>query len=186
MLPDKILGEIETLRNGKSPFLIAIDGRCGAGKTTLSGVLGEKLHANVIHMDDFFLRPEQRSPERFEVPGGNVDYERFSEEVLLPLKKHQPFSYRPFDCQKGGFMAPVLVSPKAVTIVEGAYACHPKLWEFYDLHIFLNIDPKVQMERIISRNGVKGAERFQSLWIPLEEKYFEAYGIRERCELKYE
>ena len=34
-------------------------------------------------MDDFFLRPEQRRPERFAEPGGNVDRERFAAEVLV-------------------------------------------------------------------------------------------------------
>ena len=49
-------------------------------------------------MDDFFLRPEQRTPERFSEPGGNVDRERFLSEVLLPLRQGEAVDYRRFDC----------------------------------------------------------------------------------------
>ena len=44
-------------------------------------------------MDDFFLRPEQRTKMRLAEIGGNVDYERFYREVLIPLKKKEPFAY---------------------------------------------------------------------------------------------
>ena len=32
------------------------------------------LGANLIHMDDFFLRPHQRSRERLAIPGENIDH----------------------------------------------------------------------------------------------------------------
>ena len=34
--------------------IIAIDGRCAAGKTTLAARLAKELGGDVIHMDDFF------------------------------------------------------------------------------------------------------------------------------------
>lgn len=40
--------------NSKEPLLIAIDGRCTAGKTTLASIVKEKINCNVIHMDHFF------------------------------------------------------------------------------------------------------------------------------------
>ena len=66
--------------------LIAIDGRCASGKTSISTELQNQLDCNIIHMDHFFLRPEQRTPERLNIPGENVDHERFSTEVLISLK----------------------------------------------------------------------------------------------------
>ena len=48
--------------------IVAIDGRCGSGKTTLAAKLQKQLHCSVFHMDDFFLRPEQRTEERFAAP----------------------------------------------------------------------------------------------------------------------
>ena len=72
------------------PFLVAIDGRCTAGKTTLAGLLQGKRSCNVVHMDDFYLPFAKRTPERMAQPGGNMDFERLLSEVLLPLKRADP------------------------------------------------------------------------------------------------
>lgn len=37
----------------RSPFLIAIDGRCAAGKTTFAEKLSSIMECSVIHMDHF-------------------------------------------------------------------------------------------------------------------------------------
>ena len=78
--------------------IIAIDGRCAAGKTTLAARLAKELGGDVIHMDDFFLPPALRTQERRSEPGGNVHYERFLTEVIPNLASGRPFSYRRFDC----------------------------------------------------------------------------------------
>ena len=78
----ELLAAIDRLLLEKSHVLVAIDGNCAAGKTTLAKKLAEHYDCNVLQMDDFFLRPEQRTPERFAQAGGNVDYERFALEVL--------------------------------------------------------------------------------------------------------
>ena len=36
----------------------------------------------------------QRTKERYEEPGGNVDYKRFEQEVLVPLKKGETVFYQ--------------------------------------------------------------------------------------------
>ena len=177
---------IRSLTKTDAPLLVAIDGRCAAGKTTLAARLRDTLTCGVIPMDDFFLRPEQRTEERLRQPGGNVDYERFREEVLLPLKQGLPFSYRPYDCRTQKFREPVCVEPDTVAVVEGSYSCHPELWDFYDLHIFLTVSPEEQRLRIRQRNGEKGLEIFQNKWIPLEERYFEAFRIEQRCAFSFQ
>ena len=175
-----IIQEIETRK--QRPLLIAVDGRCAAGKTTLAGRLEQELNCNVIHMDHFFLQPEQRTEERLHEPGGNVDYERFREEVISGLHTGQAFSYRRFDCKTMSFVSEIQVEPKTVTIVEGAYSCHPTLWDAYDLRVFLDVDGQEQLQRIEHRNGTEALPMFRDRWIPLEERYFETYRIKERCD----
>ena len=70
--------------NPGRPLIAAIDGRCASGKTTAAELLQKQFGWTVVHADDFFLRPEQRTPERYAEPGGNLDRERLREEVLLP------------------------------------------------------------------------------------------------------
>lgn len=165
--------------------IVAIDGRCAAGKTTLAAHLKEEMNCPVIHMDDFFLRPEQRTELRLNTPGGNVDYERFLIEVITPLCAGASFHYRPYDCHKQEFGKPIHIFPKELVIVEGSYSCHPALREHYDLKIFLNIDKKKQCERIEKRGGKAALTAFREKWIPLEELYFSACRIAEHCELQF-
>lgn len=175
-----IAGEI---KKHEKPLLVAIDGRCAAGKTTLAEQLRETLGCNVIHADSFFPRPEQRTAERLNEPGGNLDYERLLDEVILPLERGEAFSYRPFSCKTQSLIEEIRVEPNDVTIIEGSYSCHPTLWEHYGLRVFLTVDPQEQLRRIERRSGADALTVFRERWIPLEEKYFAALNIAERCGL---
>lgn len=166
--------------------IIAIDGRCAAGKTTLAARLQEELHCPVIHMDHFFLRPEQRTRARYETPGGNVDYERFLMEVMAPLRAGDSFRYRPYDCHKQTWAKSIHIIPKDLVIIEGSYSCHPALRENYDLKIFLSVDKEKQCERIKNRGGVAALTAFRDKWIPLEELYFSTYQTAEYCDLQFQ
>lgn len=163
--------------------LIAIDGRCASGKTVLSAELENILDCNVIHMDHFFLRSEQRTPERLSTPGENVDHERFLTEVLIPLKNKAKSNYRPFDCKTMSLGEAIELDTEKITIIEGSYSCHNDLYNHYDLHILLDVSEEEQMRRIKLRNGDEKAEIFKSKWIPLEESYFSTFGIADKCEL---
>ncbi len=162
---------------------LAIEGGSASGKTTLSALLAQLYDCAVFHMDDFFLRPEQRTPERFAQPGGNVDRERFLQEVLLPHRKGQTVTFQKFDCSTMSLMPPVTVESRPLTVIEGAYSMHPTLAEYYDLSAFLDISPDYQRIRIKKRNTPQMAERFFERWIPMEQRYFEAYDIKEKCNL---
>lgn len=164
--------------------IVAIEGGSASGKTSLSQLLGQVYDCNIFHMDDFFLQPHQRTPERFAEPGGNVDRERFLEEVLQPLQKGGAFAYRVFDCSKMALGDTVEVQPKQLNIVEGAYSMHPELSSAYDISAFLSIDPERQAERILHRNGAKMQQRFLNEWIPLEHRYFEHTDVPQRCMLQ--
>ncbi|MCL2611533.1 MAG: hypothetical protein FWE02_07680 [Defluviitaleaceae bacterium] len=189
---DRIISKIDELIDtqgaacASTPIIIAIDGRCASGKSTLADHLKEHYEdATVIRMDHFFLQPYQRTEERSLEPGGNVDRERFLEEVLKPLKKGENLSYKPFDCKTMTFAEEVIVLKRKITIIEGSYSCHPDLAEYYDLKIFLNIDEAEQLKRIEKRNG-QNTFMFKEKWIPLEEKYFEAFKISENSDIYWE
>lgn len=162
---------------------LAIEGSSASGKTTLAALLEQIYGCTVFHMDDFFLRPEQRTIARFAQPGGNIDKERFLDEVLLPLSRGESINYRRFDCSTFTLTEPVSVTPKRLTVIEGAYSMHPELSEYYDLSVFLNISPELQKKRIEHRNSPEMAVRFFNEWIPMERKYFEAFDIEDCCNM---
>jgi dephospho-CoA kinase len=180
---DAIAARVLALLQTRSRVIAAIDGNCCAGKTTLAERLRIRLGAAVFHMDDFFLPPQMRSAERLNTPGGNVHAERFLEEVLLPLSRGEAVSVVRYDCKEDRLLEPEIIPPVRISIVEGAYSLHPLLASYYDLKIFCRIDPALQLERIRKRNGIAQLPVFQNRWIPLENRYFEAFSIEQSCDL---
>lgn len=174
---------IEELAKNKDHFIVAIDGRCGSGKSILAHLIAEKFDCNIFHMDDFFLPLEMKTPERLAEPGGNVHSERFLEEVLKPLKEENSIQYQPYDCQIWDFTKAYEIERKQINIVEGSYSLHPTLEEFYDLKVFLTVDPEVQKERILKRNGEEKLQMFINRWIPMEEHYFSELKVEEQCDI---
>ena len=175
--------QIDALLSTGKQIVVAIDGNCTAGKTTLATILEKEYDCNVFHMDDFFLRPEQRTAERYAQPGGNVDYERFQEEVLLPMKTGKAFSYRPFSCRTFTLSEPVAVTPRQLNIVEGTYCLHPYFGDAYDWKLFLSVDADLQRERVYQRPQHLQV-RFFSDWIPMEKLYFDFYGIPAQADIR--
>lgn len=175
------LSAIDNALKEQPHLRVAIDGPCASGKSTLGKVLQEIYDCPLIHMDDFFLRPEQRTPERLAQPGGNVDYDRFAREVLSPLLANQLFSYRPWMCQRGSLGEEITVSPAPLTVVEGSYSLHPDLRDAYHLRIWVESRPEVRRQRLLERGGPECLERFEQLWIPLENRYFSACSVADVC-----
>lgn len=163
-------------------IVIAIDGRAGAGKSTLAQILSDILDAPIIQMDDFFLPPVLRTSSRLNESGGNVHYERFCEEVVPFLKENVPFSYRCFDCRIMDYNGKKEIVKSPWCIVEGSYSMHPSFGTYMDYAIFCDVSSEEQFVRIRLRNGDKMLQRFVDTWIPMEEQYFETEQIRERCD----
>ena len=166
--------------------IVAIEGRCAAGKSSAADRLSRRLGVPVVHMDHFFLRPEQRTRERLARPGENVDHERFLKEVLEPLAAGDAVSYRPYSCRSGTLGKPIALRPSPVVLVEGSYSCHPALWDYYDRRVFLTVDRSEQLRRIEARDGPSQLPVFREKWIPLEERYFSAFQVEKRCDFQLE
>ena len=182
---EKIVAQIKDwieTQEGKERIIVSIDGSCTSGKSTLAAALASELDCNLFHMDDFFLRPQQRTAERYAEAGGNVDYERFYREVLKPLKTGEAFSYRLFDCRSGLLAEEVSVMPKRINIIEGSYSQHPYFGNVYDLKVFLLVSPETREQRIRRRLPLL-QKKFFTDWIPMEQKYFEMFSIREKADL---
>ncbi|MBE6991305.1 MAG: hypothetical protein E7430_01830 [Ruminococcaceae bacterium] len=167
----------------ESVVVIAIDGRAGSGKSTMAEQLKKVVGGEIIRMDDFFLPMELRTAERLSSPGGNIHYERFLNEVLPAVKQVGDFSYRKFDCSVMDYSADVIAANSRFRIVEGAYSGHPRFSDYADIKVFSDVEPDVQMQRIIHRNGIEMAELFRTRWIPMEEAYFTAYGTKEKADV---
>lgn len=173
------------LESDKSPLLVAIDGKTGAGKTTIAKYLREQFSCNLFHMDDFYLQGHQRTPERIQEVGGNVDYERFREEVLIPVLRGETVLYQPFNYLTMDFDLNFArkIEPKRLNLIEGTYSMHPYFGKPYDLRIFMDVAYEAQIQNVINREGTAELDDYIDKWIPKTDRYLERFHIEEQCDL---
>lgn len=151
--------------------VIGIDGMAASGKTTLANALGNELGITVFHTDDYFLPTNRKSKERLAEVGGNIDYERFYEEIVLPLRNGAPICFRRFNCHTQTLESELRLEAQKICIIEGAYALHRCFGDIYSHRFALLVDKTEQKRRIMARNGGEMLERFEKEWIPLENIY---------------
>lgn len=183
-----VFAAIDTLLAKKSADclpVVTIDGRCGSGKSTLADLIFSVYGCCVVHTDDFFLPASLRTKKRYSTPGKNIHYERFNSEISEPAATMRPgdsIKYGVFDCQCGTITSSREVATKPFLLIEGSYSSSPDITIKRDLSIFLTISNEEQLRRIAERNKDKYAD-FINKWIPMEEKYFQEYNIKESSDL---
>ncbi|MBR5535041.1 MAG: AAA family ATPase [Clostridia bacterium] len=160
---------IDIINSATGRVVIAIDGRCASGKTTLAEEIKERTACAVVHMDDFFVPRNERRDEI----GGNICFERLISDVLIPFKKGEAAEYRSFLCKKQTMGDVEKIEEGNVLLLEGTYSTHEKLKEYVDYSFVLDIAREEQVKRIKKRNP-DNFEDFINIWIPREEEYFKA------------
>jgi len=179
--PEELASAIADRLARQPAVLVALDGRCGSGKTTLSAQLAERFPQSItVHTDDFYLPPSRRVTGWESIPCANMDIQRLRDEVVAPARAGQAFSYRA--CREGAYLPPRPLGPAPLVIVEGSYSHHPSLAPYYDIRIFVTCSPDEQARRLRRREGERYSN-FVERWIPLEEGYFENYSIEENAEM---
>ena len=164
--------------------ILAIDGRCGAGKTTLAKIIAKVYGGDFVSTDDFYLPFELRTPERMQIPGGHINYERFIRQVIEPIKAGQTtLEYENFNCFTNTATPLVKSLSSKVIVIEGSYSLHPWIRELYSISTFLDIPDEIQQDRILKRNGPEKLKMFKDMWIPFEDNYRKAYGIDKYCNI---
>ena len=163
------------------PLVLAMDGRCGSGKTTLANALAAQFAGCILlRTDDFYLPPARRIPDWAHTPCANMDLTRLRDEALRPAYAGQAVDYRAYSCREGAFLPPVQLPAQPLVILEGSYSHHPLLHPYETLRVFLTCSHDEQERRLRAREGERYAN-FAARWIPLEEGYFAQYGIEERA-----
>ena len=172
-----LFAEIDRTIRDRGSCVLKLDGRCASGKTTLAEFIARVYAdaeggASLFHMDDYYLPMERKTRERLAEPGGNVDWERFLEEVdSVPADRE--IVWRPFSCREQRLLEPRTAPAAPLRIIEGAYSMRPGLAR-PDIAVFTDVPADVQLQRILRRNGEDALRRFREEWIPLEEAYIAA------------
>lgn len=153
--------------------IIALEGKCASGKTTISKLIEKEYKATIIHTDDFF-------DEANEVIGINND--RIIKEILSTVKLGCELSYQKYNCTSKSFASYTVNKVSPLLILEGVYSGNKSLRPYYDGLIFLEIDEDQQMIRLNSRSKTL-MNRFLCEWIPREKAYLERENIKSKANL---
>lgn len=178
----KVIARIDSLLD-KSRLVIKIDGKAASGKTSLSKDLSLIYDLNVIHLDDFFKKPEIDMKNPYSIFGSNIDFKKINDTVISKYQKRDRITYRPFDFKTHSHKGEVILLDKNLILFEGAYSVHPSLNIKHDLAIFYDVSRIKQIRRIYKRNGFKKLRIFLSKWIKNENKYHKALKIKKHSDL---
>lgn len=159
----------------KEPFLVAVDGRGGAGKSTLVAFLKEQNPTlTVLALDDIVHPLFDR--RQFKV---------FAKQVLEPLTKKQKGKYQKFDwvLQKHTDWREVM--PQGVILIDGLGSLDQILSDYYDLTIWVDCDKDIAFQRGWERDKhiyhVNTMNEWVKEWIPKQEAYILKQNPQEKA-----
>ena len=165
-----------------APAVISIDGPCGGGKTTLATEIEKELGFNILHMDDFYLPFQERDKNWMNIVAGHMDFNRLIENVLEPYKYGKKTNYVSYDCHSDKYLQEIPIDLDKILILEGSYTSHPILDKYVALKVFVDIDKDEQVKRLTKRNP-DVVDKFLSMWVPFENRYFEELKIKENSDV---
>lgn len=185
------------------PLRVAIDGRTGAGKTTIADELVaplEQLRRIVIRVeiDDFHnplsvRRGRQDASPWQQYYRDSYHLDAIRRELLLPLGPGGNCRYRRaiFDSLHDTVIdePPLLAAPGAVVLVDGVFLFRPELDDGWDVRIFIDVDAQHSLQRGPQRDrarvgSAKEAEaRYQTTYIPGEDHYLASVETRRRADV---
>jgi uridine kinase len=177
-IPADIVSRLQAATASRSTVLVGVDGQGAAGKTLWAEGLAEALRsigqaAAIIHFDDFFLPSAERphgTPEARPI-GGDFDWRRLRDEVLLPLRESRVASYGRYDWTSDALAETHQVPAHGVVIVEGVYCIRRELADLYDVRVWVECPHDVRLARGILRDGEAARSRWELDWMPCEERY---------------
>lgn len=137
--------------------VIALEGRCASGKTTISNNIK---NATIINADDFFSKNDV------------LDFELLYK-LLSQLEIKKTVTYKVYSCSTNEYYFKTIKKVEPIVIIEGVYSYHPKIRKYINRLVYVETTKKLQYERLKQRTeNLQIYNKFINVWIPREEKYF--------------
>lgn len=199
----KHLATIILEKQKDSPILVGIDGVDASGKTTLAEELVNELKGSgrpIIRASiDGFHNPKsirytkgENSPEGYYF--NSFNHKAIAEVLLDPLSSGKlryetgVFDYR----TDSEVVLPVKTATNdSILIMEGIFLFRPKLINYWDIKIFVDVDFKITVKRAVKRVAEReyiGSEqeildKYKKRYIPGQQLYFEQAQPKEKADI---
>ena len=173
---DDLLHEILGAPGPRSaPLLVAVDGRSGGGKTTVTGrIVGRVPGAAVVHTDDIAWYHAMFDWSALMIDG-----------VLAPLRRGEAVAYRPPPWDARARPGAVTVPAGCpLVVVEGVGIGRRDLAGFFDALVWVQTDRAVAWRRGLARDGGSAEqEAFWHEWEAEERPFLAAERPWERADV---
>ena len=172
-----VLARLRTLaREAAAPLVVAIDGRSGAGKSTVAHLLAAELDAACVPCDDFFAAEipaagwDARTPAQRVVDA--LDWRRLRREAIEPLRAGRVARWFAFDFVTGsradGSYAMLTTHteqvPRPVVLLDGAYSARPELADLLDFTVLVEAPQSVRHARLAGREDPRALAAWHARW----------------------
>jgi uridine kinase len=169
---NKLAEEIRQRAKKTAPYVIAISGFVGSGKSTLSEQLKKLLaDATVIHVDDFIAADENGAKE-----GYLHNWEKLKKLVFERVKTDEEIVSRIYDWPTNKQVLEKLPVTKYMIIEGSAGLIQDKFLAYIDLTIWIDVPHKIANARGKRRDkeeyNVDHDELWDNVWTPREKESF--------------
>lgn len=181
----EVVSRAEALRRERDRVVIAIDGRGGAGKSSLARALVGRLSGSAHIEHDWFHLPRERVAE-----GRGFDHERLISEVIVPFRagarelQFLRYNWGYLAGVPDGFHeTPIVVSDAEMLVIEGCETLHRALAPHVDLRVWVDTPPDLSLERGMRRDIEEyhlDPERVRAAWKEWTEREFESLARDDR------
>ncbi len=181
---DKILEGIRNIRK-ETPCIVAIDGVDGAGKSYFAQKLSDEVRKKTnrevvcVSVDGFHFPEKIRYRKGRDSPEGfyrdSYDYDRLEKELLLPFfqgKGNYRIAFFDVDKNENVDSKSIEINNNSILIMEGIFLFRPRLINYWDFKIFLDINFQTALERNIIRAGASENEIRKK---EITERYLKRY-----------
>ncbi|MDM5246087.1 kinase [Lysinibacillus sp. G4S2] len=187
-IKNDIIKQFKARSAKERPFIVAIDGLGGAGKSTIANKLAEELKiicaVELIHIDNHIVERNKRYntgyDEWYEYYYLQWDIDFIKHHVFLQLHNYNLELKLPFYDQSTDVSCnkKITLAANSILIVEGIFLLRSEWRSFYDYSLYIECPKTVREERVLQRDVYIGdfrtrLNKYRRRYWPAEEYYLE-------------